>query len=226
MNLLFVTVGTSALDNPEVGQAPDRRDNKTLRGDLDRYRRSADKSLERWSKLLGDVVQAHKRYWEQAQFYILNWENRKQTSAELTSTMSLLRDATEHGFRPPDKLVLLASDTEEGELAAKVNEAVFRTLHPWMTFAVSRVKNLNVKFADFTRSIEGLVNEHQESGADRVVFNVTGGYKGAIPCITALARDKGWLLYCQHEDAGYGVYLQFEDGKLRSEPKPFGRVWS
>jgi len=227
MNLLFVTVGTSAIENQEVGQAPDRQDNKLLLAEIVRYNRSTSRTRERWPKLFSDLVEAHKRYWDGMDgSYTFNPDNRKQTSAELSSTMALLHDFKAKGIQPPDKLVLLASDTEEGEFAAQVNEATFRALLPWISLAVTRVKNLDERFSDFSQSIGQSVNEYRESGADNVVFNITGGYKGAIPAITALAISGGWTLYYQHERSGDGAYLRVEGAGLHTEPRPFGRIWA
>jgi putative CRISPR-associated protein (TIGR02619 family) len=214
MNLLLVTVGTSAIENCELGRAPDGRDNAALQADIQRYMRDPYKRPERWAKLADDIFKAHQRYWDMPDDYTGNKLNFKQTSAELTSTVLLLRREA----LLPVHLALLSSDTEECWFAAKINERVLQYIYRKKVDEIRveavRVPKLDLEFHHTTQSLAEVVSAKRESGRDQVIVNFTGGYKGTVPSITYLALEGRWLLYYQHESQKRGVYLQYKAGRL------------
>jgi len=167
-------------------------------------------------------------------------------SAEVTST-AFLAAHPQSGFGgglDPNRvrIVLLASDTAVGLFCAHVNASL---LHQVL---VRPACKCGARFDDFGRGsacpavrvrvVPGMearrldtIYPHlqdlcrtEAKGCDRVVFNITGGYKGAVPAITWLAGDlfgPRTELFYQHESALTATRLAFVErtkgGKLEME---------
>ncbi len=229
--VLFVTVGTSAIFAEDLR---DTTETGNLKKRVDRLRKPAS-SAEK-DRLLGelrpDLIGSHIGTWEKladrppctADYYL--------TSAELVSTMGLLRSRDElvKDFfardRSDDKLVLLASNTPEGELAADVNAEV---LHARLLGqqckcdgAVKNCERISVKavrglesMSGFGKVQEGLLETVTPFKGAQAGFNITGGYKGLIPYVTWLTLGvfEGAPLYYQHESMPGLTKLTLEPAK-------------
>jgi CRISPR/Cas system-associated protein Csm6 len=196
MTVIFATVGTSALYNRDIGKGWPKE--ALLKKQIVRYQEDPEKNPEEWKDLFKDLVTVHAEVLQAA------WDKKDhfRTSAELTSTMYLLGGKVEAANVA--KIVYLASATRESEMAARVNEAVAKRRWPKLTIARDRIEGLEAHFIDVRDAIAKVVGKHVLQGHD-VVFNITGGFKGAIPSIADLAREKGWKLFYQHESCEFGV---------------------
>ena len=225
--VLFVTVGTTAI-RPELGETG--TDHRRLQATLATFKKRADgRSAAELDALGGnaifaDVVRAHA---EVLELGIGDWPDYLgNLSAEMTSTHFLAAHPESRFGGVLDgnrvRIVLLASDTAAGLFCAHVNASLLHRFLVWPGCTCG------TRFEDFTgnwgcpavrvRVVPGMearrlrkVHESlrgvclSEAG-DRaqIVFNITGGYKGAVPAITWLAfHDFGGRaeLFYQHESA-------------------------
>jgi putative CRISPR-associated protein (TIGR02619 family) len=221
LNILFITVGTSALTN-DVGRAPDDRDNGALKTEIQRYFAAPQKDEQRWSRLRSDLIDAHSRYWQADARYTNDPRHFLYTSAELTSTVFLVRSLqAKEPANAPERLVLLSSDTPEGWLAAGVNESVLRELFSKLTVERRKVSGLDVRFRDTQTALNTVFDEYRLQANDHVIINITGGFKGTIPFLTHFARTHAWELYFQHESQDSAVLLPFEKNGEPGEVKEY-----
>jgi hypothetical protein len=174
--------------------------------------------------IFAKVVEAHADVLQLPQEDVLN--RLDNLSAEVTSTAFLAANRLSGfggGLDPGRvRIVLLASDTAIGLFCAHVNASL---LHQ---FLVRPACNCGARFDDFTngsacaavriRVVPGMearrletiypnlekVCREEAEGCERIKFNITGGYKGAVPAITWLAGGffgtRAELFY-QHETA-------------------------
>ena len=115
--IIFATVGTSALTNQEIGDVVVREKGAQLRSDVRTYLRAAPELRERRAAKLGlerRLTEAHEAYFRQDFSVCLEPRNYPMSAAELTSMPALLEAIRERGEQM-QRLVLLASDTPEGE---------------------------------------------------------------------------------------------------------------
>lgn len=203
MNPLFVTVGTSAVENAEIGRG-NRKVNDRLRKDVVDFLADADDYKDQsnmWAILKDDLVSAHEAFWTLDERSIRNLDNYRQTSAELLSTYLLLADYTIEY-----RIVLLCSQTAEGRFAAEINRRVFsgpayRKKLPLLhaKVEVREVHGLN-------ESIMGAMDELRSilfAGTEEIVrVNMTGAYKGVAAVLGILAgleTTKKLRLFYLHE---------------------------
>jgi hypothetical protein len=223
---LFISVGTTAI-RAELGTTRD--DYSKLQKDIADFEKRADGRAAaelpalRADALFVDVVQAH------AEVLLLgpvDVESASLTSAEMTST-EFLAAHRQSGFgggldAGRVRIVFLASDTAVGLLCAHVNASL---LHQFLFHPTC---NCGVRFDDFTngvacpairvRVVPGMearrldtiypylhkLCQEEAQGCHRVLFNITGGYKGSVPAITWLAGGvfgASAELFYQHESA-------------------------
>jgi putative CRISPR-associated protein (TIGR02619 family) len=231
---LFVTVGTTAIRH-ELGTTRD--DYSQLQNDIEAFERRADgrAALElpalHADALFVEVSQAHA---EVLSLGPVDAESASQISAEMTSTGFLAAhpQAGFGGWFDPARvrIVFLASDTAIGLFCAHVNASL---LHQFLCHPQCGCRT---RFDDFTngttcpairvRVVPGMearrldtINAHikqlcqeEADGCKRVMFNITGGYKGAVPAITWLAArlfGQGAELFYQHESALAVTRLSF-----------------
>jgi putative CRISPR-associated protein (TIGR02619 family) len=214
---LFVTVGTSVLSSPclERGRGHlDTRAREFLRHDLPTKQRLATDGFVR------ELIEAHALCRPEKDYARLP----RPTSAEMTSTHLLFQPETD--FPGPflhdkeHKIILLASDTLEGILCARVNAALMRKLffactcspETCVSVEVRVVKGLEAEQKDgptHTRdNIAEIMRPHAQFNR---FFNITGGFKGAIPAISTLCATDfvPCPMFYQHESVNSAVRIDF-----------------
>lgn len=237
--VLFVTVGTSALTARRLGETNEEsfegsKNDVFLRDKVQNYLKDVHGRGTGEADLLSEVVKAHRNIWKS----VGSVPNRliprgpsigdqiERTSAEMTSTyfLSLTGEVPEGFLGKSWKVILLASSTPEGHLAARINARLF---HDFLlsqpcrcTFAdpvgcasgrvmVVRVPGLDEK--GFTGSIsQNLLEILDVNRSKHVICNITGGFKGTIPIIAVWAFRHGYPLFYQHERARECVKISFD----------------
>jgi CRISPR/Cas system-associated protein Csm6 len=215
MTVIFATVGTSALYNRDIGKGWKRE--AILKSKIRSYQDNKQKDPTEWEHLFEDLVTVHAEVFQSA------WDKKDhfRTSAELTSTMYLLGNNVEAA--KVAKIVYLASATRESEMAARVNEAVAKKRWPKLAIARDRIEGLEAHYIEVRDAIAKVAKSHVPAGHN-VIFNITGGFKGAIPSIADLARKEGWTVFYQHESLEFGVGFTYPvpSGPIQEKqwPKP------
>lgn len=218
---LFVTVGTTVLTAKNLGgYAPDAA---SLREEARRYLETKSARPEFEKRLL----EAHQAIWEHG---LTIRDHRFWTSAEVASSYYALRvqvDETLGGggkelrlFTPgEDRIVLLASDTEECHLCARVNQEIIRR-HLFAEAAgqdsvvLEVVKGLEAKRHGF--NVVPVLSEiwNRHLGKEETIVNITGGFKGLAPTLAWLCNQQQmtaggcWMFYA-YEDMDCVEILQF-----------------
>lgn len=220
-NVVLVTVGTSAITNEAIGRGgAANRDNLSLRSLVQAYLNEAEpnKVIRRNMKLFNQLVEAHQLFWE-------FWEKtpdargdsqyRLHTSAELVSTSMLVR--RRETWRP-SRIVLLHSATNEGRMAAAINESIMSTI--WQQERVERreIQGLDEHFTAVHLQLRETVQELQIGESDQVCINFTGGYKGVVPSLTMLAYSNSWKMFCLHEKGGSPMEIVFKEVEAVARP--------
>jgi putative CRISPR-associated protein (TIGR02619 family) len=211
MKVLYVTVGTSAITNAGIGKAPDGRNNATLQGNMRLYSEDRRKDFGRWGKLFDDLVEAHRRYWELSDDFVSRRYNFSQSSAELTSTYCLFRD------RGPafsvDRLVLLPTDTIDGQMASRIVLAVMKSPHYPVRVEKDQIveepiPGLESDMKKLAGGLETAIRKHSASDRDELLVNVTGGLKGTSLMLGRLSARLNFDVYYQHETSDAPVYMK------------------
>ncbi len=225
MNVLFVTVGTSALTNPGIGKAPNGRDNSALQLDMQRFKETRNKpsfspeSLKkddfgRWTKLYRDLVGAHQAHWGNTEeTYRSNPLKASQTAAELTTTHCLVRDVGREF--PFDKIVLLPTETADGQMASRVVLAVMRSAEFGLELNPDRIveepiPGLEKEIGKLADGLRAAISTHSPFANDRRFVNVTGGFKGTSLMLGRLSKEGRYRIYYQHETLDAAVYMRDE----------------
>jgi hypothetical protein len=236
MNIVFVTIGTSALENEELWD-----NNRELKSEVSSDRRAFIAGLEEEEPIPAGLenhfLQAHLSFWTKARNFRHDVRNRRLTSAEAISTDSAKRSKVLELRQGIDKVVLLLSNTELGKICGRLNEHIFRQFlfDPGPAFANDVL----------TETIQGLAPQalgaggHQLSaiypqvlahvqtyldGNDaQAFFNITGSYKGVIPPITHICAtrypNRSTVLY-MHDQMPATITLKFPDDGRRVDEKP------
>jgi len=211
MNIVFAMVGTSGLYNEDIGKGwnDKQKDNKLLRQAVDLYRyKDPKKDPEVWTDLFKNLVKAHLLFFQAPAGTQWKKSYRSRTSAELSSTHYLLQKVH---VATVSKIVFLASDTPESKAAAEIIAEVEKTRVP-RNIAVrhEHVSGLDREFQqDLPDALYRQVERHRPNGNENIIFNITGGFKGAIPAITLLAIECEWRLFYQHEEADFAVEVSY-----------------
>jgi putative CRISPR-associated protein (TIGR02619 family) len=214
MKWLLATVGTSAIYNEDLGRAPNYRDNRALMGRVSRFKGAADQTVSGNEALFNDLFAAHREFWKAPEVWKSNRRHRRQTSAELISTRTLL----EWRQFEPERICLLASDTAEGEFAAELNLRVMREVLGRRDVEARRVPGLDVRMEGIFETLQQFFAKTLRiDDRDAVQFNVTGGYKGTVPMLTLIAERRKWSLFYQHEDYDEAVCLLLDGGNPKIE---------
>ena len=212
MNPLYVTVGTSAVENADIGRG-NRKVNERLRRDVADFLADADDYKEQsstWAILKDDLVTAHEAFWTLDERSIRNPDNYRQTSAELLSTYLLVAER-KIDF---DLIVLLCSQTAEGRFAAEINRRVFSgpAYRKRLPLLHAKVEVLEVR--GLNESIVGAVGELRRilfDGSQEIVrVNMTGAYKGVAAVLGLLAgleTKKKLRLFYFHEKSEQPIVL-------------------
>lgn len=222
MRVLFVTVGTSAITNERIG-AVENRDNSALRDAVRRYMQDPTKSSTMYNRFQGVLVLEHLRVWTKGPPYAMDPKHFLEGAAELTSTACLMDMLAKEGLAPVKEIVLLVSETPEGELAGRVLEAVMRDpVYPAgaASVKVSMVRVPGLESGPFTLIDNLLARIRPYRGEnEHAYFNLTGSYKGTAVLIGMRALKQKFRLYYQHEKSTSGVFLN-DDGTPSPTPKP------
>lgn len=115
---------------------------------------------------------------------------QKVLSAEIHSLVRI-------GINPKDRILLLASSTDDGYCCALAVEKYLK--HYWedITVETKQIQGLQVKDADLFRRegvvyfVKNILNEIETYGADNVVLNPTGGFKALVPYTVMVGMLKG-----------------------------------
>jgi hypothetical protein len=232
--VLFISVGTTAV-GPKIGKTRDDytelQRKITVFNKLADGRAAAELPALRAGAIFAEVVEAHTDILGLAPEEVLS--RLGNLSAEMTST-GFLAAHPQAGFGggldpARVRIVLLASDTAAGLFCAQVNASL---LHQ---FLVRPACKCGAHFDNFTngpacpavrvRVVPGMearrldtiyphlqqLCQTEAEGCVRVMFNITGGYKGAVPAITWLAGRFGTKaeLFYQHESALAATRIAF-----------------
>jgi hypothetical protein len=205
MNIVFATVGTSALSNKNIGIDWSGKPDGRLVGAIKSYQGDPfkDPDDDNWKDLQKNLVKFHRSVFQSGRPW--GKEHHTRTSAELSSTIYLLQH---EGIGTVAEVVYLASQSEESKLAARVNAEVLASLRPNLKVTHGFVPGLEAHFIEIRKVLGEMVSRLNPHNL-QVIFNITGGFKGAIPSITDLAREKGWTLFYQHESHESGMAFQY-----------------
>jgi hypothetical protein len=217
--VLFVTVGTSAITAEHLWKEVPQ--DGRLRRDIASFVDVPEGRQEELSgtfKLRPRLIAAHWKFWHGLKDRAPLREDYRRTSAELVTTLGLLgskEGAVADFFRRDgceDTILLLASNTVEGELAAGVNAQVLHELlrgkHCECKGEVRNCRRIVVEVirgmetaTRFEGLLDGLLDKVKGYDGAQSAFNFTGGFKGVIPYITwlALVKFPGAPMYYQQE---------------------------
>jgi hypothetical protein len=207
---LFVTVGTSALTNDRVGIVPPKTSNETLRGQIDEYLADSTKVKghpDSYKNLMEALYDAHHKLWSQPANFLsgkgpASRRIHRATSAELWSTYKI---ALARPDLKLDGIVLLASDTTEGNFAARLNQSVMKSPEyqaklNWgrLPVALETVEGLDAEVNNPQVALKTLIDHHHKS-KKKVRLNITGGYKGLAAHIGELTFTNHYNYFYLHE---------------------------
>lgn len=248
--VLVVTVGTSALTarrlgDPISGSVDESQAAAELRRSIQDYLGNLQAGGAAETDLFEEILNAHRSLWESIRFAPSRLvssappigDRIDTTSAEMTSTYFLrLTGAVPDGFLGRNwRVVLLASSTPEGQLAARLNA---RLIHDYLlrprcectstnkaACNKGRVVVVTVQGLDergFTGSVsQNLLDALDASRAEQVICNITGGFKGTIPIVTVWASRHAFPLFYQHERAKECVRIAFDAHSRLIEEKRY-----
>jgi CRISPR/Cas system-associated protein Csm6 len=135
-----------------------------------------------------------------------------------------------------DDIFLLATDTMEGAFCACCLRNYLlgnNSLPPLIRSFIREVRliivsGLQVEDADLFRA-EGAVHLKEvrdtavtwasDQGCSKVYLNVTGGYKGVLPVITALGLARNWYLYYAYEASPARIDVEVQGVTFRDREK-------
>jgi putative CRISPR-associated protein (TIGR02619 family) len=206
MNIIFVTVGLTAIENPDIGRAPDGRSNATLGASVKQYKLDPIKEEARYVPLREDLCDAHKAFWEQCDDYRLSPLNCYQTSAELLSTWLFLR----RQHIDPQTIVLLASDTNDSQFAMEITRIQFVRLYPNATVVGAVIRDLDSELRVSPEAGRPIIRKYKRRADDDAYLNITGGFKGTVALLTILAREFSLRTFYQHEKLGRPVLVDID----------------
>jgi putative CRISPR-associated protein (TIGR02619 family) len=208
-NLLFVTVGTSALDAPRRIRSSDlsrKAELEDLAQKIQEFRDDKRRDKAADGLLLGSLLELHRNFWAQPE---VPWEDTKQireTSAELLTTAVLLRKLAHDAGLVVHKIILLIPDNPEAKLAGEVVKAVMESREYRVHCQAPPVVTRTVPDIDAKEAVEALpsallsaVSENRDFETDRIIFNATAGYGAMLILIGMLALRYGFRVYYQHE---------------------------
>ena len=246
--IVFVTVGTSAITNRELweknGTLPatldpagnwgkvigddekaaveeKTRNNKRIKWeDIEAHVRAIHADFE---KALTDH---HRKFWETSPHH--KREHPRRTSAEAMSTWLAGAAASMDGGplkAGEDQVVLLVSRTCVGQMAGRINGALFREF----LFVGDGERSVSTKVIGDLQ-FEGIVDDgcegmslssqvrkiyadHTTNNGRTPLVNITGGFKGVIPAISVICADAGTTMLYLHDSMKGVVRLRFANGK-------------
>jgi putative CRISPR-associated protein (TIGR02619 family) len=215
-NLLFVTVGVSALDAARRTQPGPFADKvKALADQVVAFKRDKTPQKEQLGEaVFNPLLKLHLTFWLDHQQSWDDPEVWRQTSAELITTATLLRQLKDKVNIVIDHTVLLVSETVEGKLAGQLVEAVMLSNEYPYRFSKGALDVLPIPGMASGGAVEQLpdallraVDKHRDSERDRVIFNVTAGYGGTSTLIGMLAVKHGFRIYYQHDSMKEPIFI-------------------
>lgn len=177
--LIFTTVGTSAIQKLKASAALTDDD---LEVPLRQISTLYDVILQ---QLIATLSQQTRRLLAGDAVYF-------DVSAEIASLVAMHRNAETGPITQADTIVLLGSDTLMGRACAEANASVLETVLGWSVMPPETVQSLRADEPDtFQQGLESLkaIVQSYSKGPETRWFNITGGFKGAIPYATLLAWD-------------------------------------
>jgi putative CRISPR-associated protein (TIGR02619 family) len=209
-NLLFVTVGVSALDAPRriLDLDPSRRtDLAPLAQSVREFREDRSAAKAGTGNGLFDPLRALQlEFWRQAG---IPWDDAKrgrQTSAELLTTAVLLRQLSQDTNLTAERIILLIPETTEAKLAGRIVKAVMESPEYRSHCPAPEIRARPIPGIADEETMRRLpdellcaVEENRRSEGDRIIFNATAGYGATLILIGMLALRYGFRIYYQHE---------------------------
>jgi putative CRISPR-associated protein (TIGR02619 family) len=217
-NLLFVTVGVSALDAPR--RIPDFEPSR--RGELEPLAQkvrafrsdSGSAKTEAGKQLFDPLLKLHLRFWAPP---VVPWEDAKrcrETSAELITTAILLRKLADDTNLRADRIILLIPETPEAELSGRLIKATMESQEYRGHCSPPEVHTRSVPGIAQREAIERLpdallcaVEENRQTETDRIIFNATAGYGATLILVGMLALRYGFRIYYQHETMTSPIFI-------------------
>jgi putative CRISPR-associated protein (TIGR02619 family) len=208
-NLLFVTVGTSALDAPRriLTSEPSRKaEVEDLARRVREFKGGKGSDKDAADPLFSPLLELQLGFWARPE---ISWEDTEQireTSAELLTTAVLLRKLAHDADLLVHKIILLIPDNPEAKLAGEVVKAVMESreykAHSQAPQVVTRtLPDIKEKEAmqALPSALLSAVSENRDLETDRIMFNATAGYGAMLILIGMLALRYGFRVYYQHE---------------------------
>lgn len=138
-------------------------------------------------------------------------ETLRDASAELTSLTAIAERVGEL-----DEVLLVATDTALGVIAARLVARMLARLHPKTSVDVEPIEGLQVRDArrfaatglpNYVKYVQEAIRQRDPSWA-RVILNPTGGFKSVVPYATILATLNGIEAHYIHESSDALLTLQ------------------
>jgi putative CRISPR-associated protein (TIGR02619 family) len=216
-NLLFVTVGVSALEAPGRIRRADRTrgsDLDPLIDSIEEFRKEkGDAKAAKGDALFDPLLSVHLKFWGQPKIPWGDPGAGRRTSAELMTTAVLLRNLAQTQLRV-DRIILLVPKTPEGELASRVAQKVMESHEYRSHCGAPEVRTRSIPGIAEKEAMERLpdallcaVAENRESEADRIIFNATAGYGATLIVVGMLALRYGFRMYYQHESMASPIFI-------------------
>ncbi|MBZ5724342.1 MAG: hypothetical protein LAP87_05035 [Acidobacteriia bacterium] len=216
-NFLFVTLGTSALDAPRripVVNPARRAELEPLAQRVREFKKdqSAGKEIEA-EALFKPLLALHLGFWTQSSIP-KDTESRRQTSAELLTTVVLLNQLAHDTDVFVDRVVLLIPETTEGMLSGRIVTKVMESPEYRGHGPIPEVRTRVIpgiaekeKVPLLPGALLSAVDENRESEADRIIFNATAGYGAVQILIGMLALRYGFRIYYQHDSMPEPIFV-------------------
>jgi len=147
--------------------------------------------LTNWVKHKPSVEEAAETLFSTFREFRPEGENlKKDLSAEIHSLVRI-------GITERDKIILLASSTEDGYCCALAVKKYLEYYWSGVDVKVEKVKGLQVLDAELFRTtgvvefVQHIIREVNKYGASNIILNPTGGYKALVPYTVLLGMLKG-----------------------------------
>jgi putative CRISPR-associated protein (TIGR02619 family) len=217
-NLLFVTVGVSALDAPRRirGAAPTRAaDLKALSQSVQDFKGDGTGAkAAKGSALFDPLLALHLEFWGQATVALGEADPERRTAAELLTTAVLLRQLADKASLTMDRVILLVPETPEAELAGRVVKTVMESNQYKGHCHVPEIRVRPIPGVADDEAARRLpdavlcaVEENRDSETDRIIFNATAGFSATLILVGMLALRYGFRVYCQHDSRSSPMYI-------------------
>jgi len=223
-NLIFVTVGTSVVNNTAQIINYDHFFNEIESGPRSKSEDPEDPNVKELREAVTNYLLQNYLSWvaEPKTFC-------KNTSAELATLYHMMN--SEDGIMDPakDKIVLLNSDTLGGEMAAQIIRDVLKGQMGCQSVELVPLQGINARNADRfesridstgeTNFIEKVLNQirlKNQLDADQCLICFSGGYKALIPLLSNYAKEKELDMLVLHEQSDTLIRYRFSPNGLET----------